>query len=152
MAENGFQTHIVCAARGGTRIQPSVNRAIQLGCEKQARLTFLYVVDVEFMKHTSMGRTAVVFDEMDKLGEFMMLRLCEYANQQGCIRADYVIRNGQVRGEIVAYLHETRPNLVVLGRPRRDSQHAEPPAFESEGLVRFAEEITRTTGVPVELV
>jgi nucleotide-binding universal stress UspA family protein len=152
MAENEIRTHIVCAARGGTRIQPSVNRAIQLGCEMQARLTFLYVVDVEFMKHTSMGRTAVVFDEMDKLGEFMMLRLCEYANRQGCMRADYVIRNGRVRNEIMSYLHETHPNLLVLGRPRRDSQQVEPAAFESEGLVRFADEITRTIGVPVELV
>ena len=146
------QKHIVCAARGGRRIQPSVNRAIGLACETNARLTFLYVLDVEFMKHTIFGRTDVVFDELDKMGEFMMLRLCEYANEGGCAKADYVIRHGRVREEIQSYLLETQPDLLVLGRPRYDPDHEELPAFEDDAIVRFAEEITQKTGVEVELV
>jgi nucleotide-binding universal stress UspA family protein len=147
-----LKMHIVCAARGGRRIQPSVNRAIELADEANARLTFLYVLDVEFMKHTIFGRTDVVFDELDKMGEFMMIRLCEYANELGCGNADYVIRHGQIREEIQSFLLEAQPDLLVLGRPQRDQDHEAPPAFESEGIVQFAEELTQKTGVRVELV
>jgi nucleotide-binding universal stress UspA family protein len=152
MTSSETQPHIVCAARGGQHIQPSVKRAIELACESNARLTFLYILDIEFMKHTSLGRTSLIFDALDKMGEFMMLRLCEYAAEGGCANADYAIRHGKVREEIKAYLAETRPGLLVLGRPNHGPEHEEPPAFEHEGIVRFAEEITRETGVRVELV
>ena len=144
--------HIVCAARGGQLIQPSVGRAIELACEMDARLTFLYVLDVEFMKYTTLGRADVVFDELDKMGQFMMLRLCEYANQAGCTNVDYAIRHGTVKEEIQAYLSEVRPDVLVLGRPRHATEHEAPPAFEGDAIVRFAEELTQKMGVKVELV
>jgi hypothetical protein len=97
------------------------------------------------------GHTDLVFDEMDKMGEFMMIRLCEYANEHGCVEADYVIRHGQVREEILSYLLETQPDLLVLGRPQPASDEEAPPAFQIESLVEFAEEFTAQTGVPVEL-
>jgi nucleotide-binding universal stress UspA family protein len=152
MANSEAQMHIVCAARGGRRIQPSVNRAIELACEADARLTFLYVLDVEFMKFTTLGRTDLVFEELDKMGEFMMIRLCEYANEGGCASADYSIRHGKIREEIVNYLKETRPDLLVLGRPQKELDHEAPPAFESDAIVEFAQDITQETGVKVELV
>lgn len=152
MMNRGTLTHIVCAARGGRRIQPSVNRAIALACETGARLTFLYVLDVEFMKHTTLSRTDIVFDELDKLGEFMMMRLCEYANEGGCTLADYAIRHGKVREEICDYLLEAQPDLLVLGQPQHHKDEEAPPAFESDAIVKFAKEITETTGVKVELV
>ena len=88
-------------------------------------------------------RTDVVYDELDKLSDFMMIRLCEYANGGGCVYADYGIRHGKVRDEIVGYLEETQPDLLVLGRPGREADEDAPPAFESEMIVRFAEEITK---------
>ena len=65
--------------------------------------------------------------------------------------AAYAIRHGHVRAEIGAYLQEVQPDLLVLGRPRRDVDHTAPPAFESEALVRFTQQITKETGVDVEL-
>ena len=144
--------HIVCAARGGPLIQPSVRRALELACEANARLTFLYILDVEFMKYTTLGRADVVFEELDKLGQFMMLRLCEYANQAGCTNVDYAIRHGTVKEEILAYLSEAWPDLLVLGRPRHAAEDETPSAFESDAIVRFAGELTQKTGVKVELV
>ncbi len=152
MTNDQEQMHIVCAARGGRRIQPSVNRAIELACNYDARLTFLYVLDVEFLKFTTVGHTEMVFDELDKMGEFMMIRLCEYAAQGGCAKADYAIRHGEIRREIMNYLMETQPDILVLGRPRDASEEEAPPAFEDEGILQFAEEIRRRTGVQVELV
>lgn len=152
MTNNEKQMHIVCAARGGRRIQPSVNRGIELACENKARLTFLYVLDVEFLRCTTVGHTEMVFDELDKMGEFMMIRLCEFANEGGCVDADYVIRHGEIRQEIMDYLLATRPDLLVLGRPQDVSEEEAPPAFEDEGIAHFADEITQQTGVKVELV
>jgi nucleotide-binding universal stress UspA family protein len=151
MTSSDKQMHIVCAARGGRRIQPSVNRAIDLACEASARLTFLYILDIEFMKCTTVGHADMVFDELDKMGEFMMIRLCEYANERGCVNADYAIRHGEVREQIQAYLLQNQPDLLVLGRPRRETKEEAPPAFESGAIVEFAEETTRNTGVKVEL-
>jgi hypothetical protein len=151
MRNDKVQTHVVCAARGGRRIQPSVNRAIDMACEANARLTFLYILDVEFLKGTIIGHTELVFEELDKMGEFMMIRLCEYANDGGCVTADYAIRHGEVREQIQEYLLETKPDVLVLGRPRNEEEDGAPPAFEDDAIVRFAEEITRKTGVRVEL-
>lgn len=151
MTNNEKQMHIVCAARGGRRIQPSVNRAIELACEENARLTFLYVLDVEFLKCTMVGHTDMVFEELDKMGEFMMIRLCEFANERGCVSADYVIRHGNIREEIQNYLLEVQPDLLVLGRPQDELKEESPPAFENKAIVHFAEEITQKTGVKVRL-
>ena len=152
MVTSGTQKHFVCAARGGRLIQPSVNRAIEMACEASARLTFLYILDVEFMKHTPMGRTDIMFEELDKMGEFMMMRLCEHANEHGCVSADYIIRHGKLREAIQEYLLEAQPDLLILGRPTPEQQDGAPPAFERDALKQFAEEITQNTGVAVELV
>jgi hypothetical protein len=93
----------------------------------------------------------MVFEELDKLGEFMMIRLCEYANERGCIKADYAIRHGEVREEIQAYLLQIRPDLFVLGRPQEDVEKGALSAFESDAIVQFADDITEKTGVRVEL-
>lgn len=152
MVTNGTQMHFICAARGGQRIQPSVVRAIEMACEARARLTFLYVLDVEFMKHTTMGRTDIMFEELDKMGEFMMMRLCEHANERGCITADYIILHGKLRQAIQDFLVKVQPDLLILGRPTSEPQDGAPPAFERDALKQFAEEITQNTGVAVELV
>jgi hypothetical protein len=151
MTHEEEQMHIVCAARGGRLIQPSVKRAIELACEHRARLTFLYILDVDFLKSTTVGHTEMVFEELDKLGEFMMIRLCEYANGRGCVTADYAIRHGELRDEIHAYLLQVRPTLLVLGRPQEDVDEGAPSAFESDAIVQFAKAVTENTGVKVEL-
>jgi nucleotide-binding universal stress UspA family protein len=151
MTHEEEQMHIVCAVRGGRRIQPSLNRAVELACENRARLTLLYVLDVEFLKSTTVGHTEMVFEELDKLGEFMMIRLCEYASERGCVTADYAIRHGELREEIQAYLLQTQPDVIVLGRPQEDVDEGGPSAFESDAIVRFADDITEKTGVRVEL-
>lgn len=150
--ERGLIEHIVSAARGGRRRQASVNRAIEMACENEAQLTFLYVLDLDFMKNTSMGRPDFVFDELDKMGEFMMIRLVEYAQEEGCENADFIIRHGQIRDEIIAYLRETQPDLLVLGRPQQADMDEAPPAFEVDGITEFAQKVTEETGVQVILV
>ena len=46
---------------------------------------------------------------------------------------------------------QTRPDLLVLGRPQEDVDEGGLPAFESDAIVQFADDITEKTGVRVEL-
>jgi len=45
--------HIVCAVRGSPQSRATVTRAIDLAREHDARLTFFYAVDVEFLARTT---------------------------------------------------------------------------------------------------
>ena len=44
--------HIVCAVRGSPQSRATVTRAIDLALEHDARLTFFYAVDAEFLART----------------------------------------------------------------------------------------------------
>jgi nucleotide-binding universal stress UspA family protein len=136
---------VVCATRGGAGSEPAVQWAIGLARERGLRLTFLYVADVEFMKQTEMGRTALVAEEVRKMGEFIMMTLVEKAQREG-VEADYAVRQGHFRQELVGYLEEVRPVTLVLGSPK-----AETARLDLEKLNRLAQHVEEQTGVPVVL-
>jgi nucleotide-binding universal stress UspA family protein len=137
---------VVCATRGGVGSEPTVQGAIALAQEGGLRLTFLYVADVEFMKQTEMGRTALIAEEVRKMGEFIMMTLVERAQGEG-VEADYAVRQGGFREEVVSYLEETCPTALVLGRPQEGTAR-----LDLDRLTRLAQEIEEQTGVPVKLV
>jgi nucleotide-binding universal stress UspA family protein len=136
---------VVCATRGGAGSEPTVHGAIELARERGLRLTFLYVADVEFMKQTEMGRTALVAEEVRKMGEFIMMTLVERAQAEG-VKADYAVRQGGFREEVVSYLEEVHPTMLVLGRPQEGTAH-----LDLDKLNRLTQEIEEGTGVPVKL-
>ena len=43
--------HIICAVRGGPESRETVTQAINLALEYEARLTFLHVLDAEFLEY-----------------------------------------------------------------------------------------------------
>ncbi|TET51380.1 MAG: universal stress protein, partial [Anaerolineales bacterium] len=125
---------IVCATRGGEGSELTIEHAIARAKELNLQLIFLYIADVEFMKHTEMGRTALVADEMRKMGEFIMLTLVERAGQKG-VTAGYAVRQGDFHDQLVSYLEERQPELLVLGSPLPDTSY-----FQPEGLGTLAEQ------------
>lgn len=137
---------IVCATRGGAGSEPTVLEAIELARERGLCLTFLYVADVEFMKQTEMGRTALIAEEVRKMGEFIMMTLVERAQGEG-VEADYAARQGGFREAVVSYLEEAHPAMLVLGRPQEGTAR-----LDLDKLNRLAQEIEEQTGVPVKLV
>jgi nucleotide-binding universal stress UspA family protein len=150
-SENEEQTShisgtIACATRGGEGSEPTVQGAIDLAQERELRLIFLYIADLEFMKHTTMGRTGRAAEELRKMGEFIMLTLVERAQQSG-VEADFAVRQGRFREELLRYLEETRPAMLVLGTPQKDTGF-----FDQRKIARLAQEIEEQTGVPVKLV
>lgn len=138
--------NIICATRGGEGSEPTVQGAINLARERGLKLTFLYIADLEFMKHTAMAHTSRAAEELRKMGEFIMTTLVERAREEG-IEADFAVRPGRFRDELLRYLEETHPAALVLGSPRPDTAH-----LDAQKMSRLRQEIEEQTDVPVELI
>jgi nucleotide-binding universal stress UspA family protein len=134
---------IVCATRGGEGSEPAVQGAIGLAQERGLRLTFLYIADLQFMNRSSMARASLAAEQLRKMGEFIMMTLVEQAQAEG-VEADFAVREGRFRDELLRYLEETRPEVLVLGSPQPGTAW-----LDSSGLSRLIQEIEEQTGIPV---
>ncbi len=137
---------IVCAIRGGASSQPTINQAIGTAIATKLPIYFLYVLNLDFLKKGSQSRTQTISEEMQELGEFILLAAQDQAARQG-VTAEGVIREGHVVGdEIVDLCHEVTADYVVLGRPR---EAIEQNVFTHEQLDQFGAHIERETGAQV---
>jgi len=143
---NQLLGHIVCATRGGEGSEATVERAVSLARERGLALTFLYIVDVEFMKQAITARTSLATEELSKMGEFVMMTLVERAAEEG-VAADYAIREGRFHDVLFAYLEEVGASTLVLGSPRATTSR-----LKLDRLSGLAREMTEKLGVEVELV
>ncbi len=138
---------IVCAVRGGPASSSTIERAILLAQETEQPLYFLYVVNLDFLTHTSSTRVHTISEQMSQMGEFILLTAQDEAARQG-LTAEGVIRHGNVGEEIIKLCHELQARYLVLGRPaigRGD------PVFTRERLQRFIEMTEEQTGASVVL-
>jgi nucleotide-binding universal stress UspA family protein len=138
-------TGIVCAIRGGPDSQPTIARAISLAQETGLPLYFLYVVNLDFLVRTSSARTHVISEQMQQMGEFILLAAQASASQQE-INAEGVVRHGDVGHEIVNLCHEIEADYVVLGRPRFGHEES---VFNQELLQQFIQRAEEQTGAKV---
>jgi nucleotide-binding universal stress UspA family protein len=138
---------ILCATRGGEASYRTQDAAIALAQERGEELLFLYVVDIEFLQRTARAvRPDVVTAEMEKMGEFLLAMAQERAQKQG-VGAEYVLRHGDLRPQLIAAARELDVALVVLGKPS-----GEESAFALESLEAFAVEIEAETGVKAHII
>ncbi|MBU0512548.1 MAG: universal stress protein [Chloroflexi bacterium] len=138
---------IVCAVRGGPDSQPTIARSIALAAETGQTIYFLYVVNLDFLSHTATSRVHVVAKEMHQMGEFILLTAQSQAMDQG-VQAKAVVRQGQVREEIINLCHDIAAEYVILGRPRGE---AEIDVFTHERLDQFTQDIERESGAKAVL-
>lgn len=138
---------IVCAIRGGPDSQSTIARAIALAQEADLPLYFLYVVNLDFLSHTSSSRIHTISQEMHQMGEFILLTAESSAAAQG-VTAQGVVRHGNVEKEIIGLCHELAADYLVLGRPR--VQHEE-SVFTQDLLQQFIEQTEEQTGAKVVL-
>ena len=111
--------HIICAVRGGPESRETVTQAIDLALEYRARLTFLHVLDAEFLEYATIGPLSVVYHELNEMGTFTMLILTDRAHRRGVKQVDYVLPEGNIRNELIRYANETKAEMMVMGRPTR---------------------------------
>lgn len=128
---------IVCAVRGGPGSHPTIERALDLAEEKSLPVYFLYVINLDFLAHTSSGRTKTVKEEMQKLGEFILLRARKQAEKRN-IQAEGVTREGKVRQEIIKLCKERQADYAVLGHQSNDEERN---IFSEQQFRQFIQQI-----------
>jgi len=111
--------HIICAVRGGPESRETVTQAIDLTLEYGARLTFLHILDAEFLEYATIGPLSVVYHELTEMGTFTMLILSDRAQRRGVEQVDYVLVEGNIRDGLIRYANETKAEMMVMGRPTR---------------------------------
>ena len=133
---------IVCAIRGGPDSQPTIHTAIDLAGETGQTIYFLYVVNLDFLTFTSTSRVQVAAQEMRQMGEFILLTAQAQAEEKG-VKAEGIVRKGQVREEIINLCHEVNAEYLILGHPRGKD---EVDVFTHEHLDQFAQHIEKESG------
>lgn len=110
---------IICAVHGGPESRETVIRAISLALESGGRLTFFHVMDAEFLGYATVGTLRVAYHELEEMGKFVMLILCDRARARGVAQVDYILRKGNVRKQLRQLAIETGAEVMVMGRPTR---------------------------------
>jgi nucleotide-binding universal stress UspA family protein len=139
-------SHIVCAVRGVPRSRETATRAIDLALENDSKLTFVHVVNAEFLNHATVGPLSVVYNELVEMATFAMLILCDRAERRGVREAAYAIREGDVRQQLSAFAAEVQPQLMVIGQPSRPSRSS---VFGNHEIETFKANLEENAGVRV---
>jgi nucleotide-binding universal stress UspA family protein len=140
---------IVCAIRGGPHSQPTINKAISLAREMNLPLYFLYIVNLDFLAHTTSTRTHTINQEMEQMGEFILLAAQRRASERK-VMAETVVRHGSVGEEIIILCKEVGADYLVLGRPQLDEEEAN--VFTDARLRMFVEMVKQRSGTEVILL
>ena len=138
---------IVCAIRGGPSSQPTIATSIKLASETGDTIYFLYVVNLDFLTHSSSSKTNHISQEIKEMGEFILLGAQEQAAENNVL-SEGVTREGQVEAEIISYCSELDPSYVIFGRPQAEQ---EDNLLSNEHLQSFADRITEVCSATIVL-
>ncbi len=138
---------IICAIRGGPSSQPTITTSINLAHKTGETIHFLYVVNLDFLTHSSSSKTNHISQEIKEMGEFILLGAQEQAAENG-VSSEGVTREGQVVDEIISYCEELYPSYVVLGRPQEEQENN---LLSTDQLQLFADRITEVCSASVIL-
>lgn len=138
---------ILCATRGGEASRRTQDAVIAKAKEAGARVLFLFIVDVEFLKLIPQGvRPDIVATELDHMGEFLLALACERAAAQG-VEAEVLIRHGSMPQALISVALEQGVDAVVLGQPAGSES-----AFTLSELKRLATQVEETTGIKTYII
>lgn len=149
MTDKGAK-RILCAVRGQPRSRSTADLAADLARQDDAELTYLLVIDAQFMSKTgpTMAPLRAVYEQLDAMGDFAMTMLADRARRRGVEQVDYIIRRGQVPQEIRTAVKELRPDTLVLGRPVQPLRHAR---FGPEEFDHFVQQLARETNIHIQV-
>ena len=137
---------IVCAIRGGPGSQPTIEKALELAHQHNLRVYFLYVFNLDFMRHTSHSRSDIITADMQQMGEFILVMAENLAAEQG-VEATGIMRQGEVGEEIAALGREVNADYVIMGRPKEGHN-----VFTRERQHTLVSEIEEKSGAQVVFV
>lgn len=133
---------ILCAIRGGEASQRIQDIAIERAKARGEEIVFLYVVNIEFLDTASAVLRESVTQEMEKLGDFLLLMAQERAKKQDVV-AERLLRHGYLQEEFEAAAMSPNISTVLLGKP------GEGGFFSMESLEALASHIEEKCKVEV---
>lgn len=140
--------HIICAVHGQPESRKTVTRAIDLALEHDAHLTFCLIIDVEFLGKAAPTLTSLqaAYRQIEDMGEFSMLILCDRAQRRGVGNVDYQIRRGNIPEQLRLLASEIDAEVMILGCPIRGMGRSvfTPTEFDS-----FVEGLEQDTGIHI---
>lgn len=112
---------VLCAVRGGPESRNTVVRAIDLALEHNAHLTFLHILDAEFLGGVSLTMAPVrsIYQQLQEMGNFTMSVLCDRATLRGVAHVDYQVKSGNIKQLLHQAAVETHADIIVIGKPVR---------------------------------
>jgi nucleotide-binding universal stress UspA family protein len=138
--------HIVCAVRGRPESRTTVTRAVDLALEHQAPLTFLHVIDAEFLEHATVAPLSVVYKELVEMARFAMLILCDRAQRRGVRTVDYIVMEGNIRKQLRQFAIDTQADLMIMGAPTPGPGKN---VFKQEELKQFIREMEQESNLRI---
>jgi len=139
---------LVCAIRGGQASKKTQEKAIDIAKERGFNITFLYVIDKNLIEKSDHTIRRELKDEVIKMGR-LLLRIARARAKKKEVEADFIIDEGTIREAIEKCITEKKAELLILGSPREEHNQK---YFKTEQIAKFAELITASTGVKVEIV
>ena len=139
---------IVCAVRGHPQGRDTASRAIELALQYGAQLTFVLVLDAEYLGIPTPVMTPLrtVYRQLEEMGEFAMLILVDRALRRGLQNVGYSVLKGEVKDELRKLTKTTDADMLVLGRPDPNVRKS---IFEPAEFDQFITDLQVQTGVHI---
>ena len=141
---------ILCAVRGGPESRETVTHAVNMALSTGAKLTFFHAMDAEFLGQAAIGRTlSGIYNELVEMGKFTMLILVDRAQRRGVENVDFIIREGNIRKQLMQIANETKAEVMIVGRPTRGPTSN---VFKMGEIESFADELAEQGDLKVVVV
>jgi nucleotide-binding universal stress UspA family protein len=143
-------TSIVCGVTGSTHSQKAALEAAVLAKKDNARLSFVYAVDIGFLKSSLGGRlsSTLAQDGLIRLGAQLLGFADQLAQSQG-VTPKKIVRVGAVLEVLKQVLQEEKADLLVLGHENRT--FFEKALFKGK-VEDHAHELKQQTGIEVTII
>lgn len=137
---------ILCPTRGGKSSFPNQDRAIQIAEERNAKLYFLYVTEVQFLGLTASPVVIDVEAELEEMGEFLLAMAKERAEKRG-VSSNLIVRGGVFQEILKEVIQEHDIETVVLGSSKEGTGFT-----TSAYMEKLSQELSEDIGVEIILV
>ncbi len=142
-------TSIVCGVTGSAHAQKAALEAAALAKQHNARLTYVYAVDIGFLRSSVGGMsTGIAGDGLERLGEHILSYAAELAQSQG-VTPKKIVRRGAALEVLKQVILEEKADLLVLGHEERT--FFEKALFKGE-VEDHIEELKQQTGTEVTVI
>jgi len=140
---------IVCATRFGHSSRALQAGAIERALTEGKKLIFLFVINPESLGDEADQGYPAAESEM-RWYATALLSIAQRRGKRRGVTVETVVRKGDVSREIESVLVAYDADLLIIGRPVQGLE--EPPHFDQARIESFAEQISRNTGVPVQII